>query len=116
MSVQEDKHQKMLKKFQKLDESWRQAQLGAKTEEVYKVITQVAIATVSLDLAKELDPDLAALKEQVKVASEPYSEGKKQNSLKIQFCVENLRSRGEDVPDVETFLSAAAKRLLDQQS
>jgi hypothetical protein len=115
MSVTDDPRQKQLKKFEKLPEEWRQSQLGAKTQEVYETITKVAIATVQLDLAKELDADLASLKEQVKTANEPYSEGRKTNNLKIQFLVDNLKSRGENVPDIECFLSAAAKKLLEQQ-
>ena len=116
MSVEKDAHQKKLEKFEKkLPEEWRQNQLGAKTPDIYQEITKVAIATVQLDMAKELDPDLASLAEQLKVAREPYTEGRKTNNLKIEFLVENLKSRGESVPDIECFLSAAAKKLLEQQ-
>ena len=115
MTIQDDKHEKQLKAFRKLDESWRQNQLAATTPDLYKEITKKAIATVQLDLAKELDPDLASLKEQVKMANEPYSEGRKTNSLSIRFLVDVLKGRGENVPSIEDFLSAAAKEVLSDK-
>jgi len=114
MSVQEDSRQKQLKKWQeKLPEEWRQNQLGADTAGIYKEITNVAMATVALEMAQKMDPDLAALKEQVKVANEPYQTGKKTNTMKIEFAVDVLKGRGEDVPSMDVFLSSAAKRMLN---
>ena len=116
MSVEDDSRQKQLKKYAKvLPEEWRENQLSAKTEAIYKEITSVAIATVMLEMAQKIDPDLAKLKEQLKEANKGYTEGKKVNTVKIEFLVDNLKSRGEDVPDAEVFLSAAAKRLLESE-
>ena len=116
MSVTDDPRTKQLKKFEKLPEEWRQNQLGAKTPELYQEITKTAINAVQQDLARELDPDLAVLKEQVKTAQEPYTQGKKTNNLKISFLVDVLKGRGENVPDIDSFLSAAAKKVLEEQS
>ena len=117
MSVEDDARQKQLKKYHKvLPEDWRESQLASKTEQVYKEITAVAIATVMLDMAMKMDPDLKQLREQLKTAQKSYTEGKKVNTVKIEFLVDNLKSRGENVPDAEVFLSAAAKRLLESEN
>ena len=117
MQVTEDSRQKQLKAFRKLPEEWRSAQLGTKDIQVlYKQITTVAINTVQLNIAKELDEDLKNLKEQVKNAQEVYTEGNKTNALKIKFLVDILRDRGEDVPDPEVFLKKAANGEIEEQS
>jgi hypothetical protein len=108
MSIQEDAHQKKLKKFAKLPEEWRQNQLGAHTPEAYKEILRCAMNIVQLAMAKEMDQDLKNLKEQVKNAQEQYTEGTKTNNLKISFLVDMLKGRGEDVPDPEDFIRKAA--------
>ena len=108
MTIKDDNRQKQLKKFSKLSEEWRSSQLSAQTPEVNKKIMECAINTVQLAIAKELDTDLASLKEQVKTAQEVYTEGTKTNNLKIQFLVDVLRSRGCDVPDPEDFIKKAA--------
>lgn len=108
MQTREDSRQKELKAFRKLPEEWRSQNMGAKTEEVYKEITKVAINNVQLNMAKEMDEDLKALQEQLKNAREVYTEGTKTNALKIKFLVDVLRSRGVDVPDPEVFLRKAA--------
>jgi ABC-type dipeptide/oligopeptide/nickel transport system ATPase component len=114
--ISDDPRQKQLKKYAKiLPEEWRENQLAATTEAIYKEITAVAIAAVQQDIAKAMDPDLAKLRAQVKDANHTYSEGKKVNTTKIEFLVDNLKSRGVDVPSAEDFLSAAAKRLLESE-
>ena len=109
MSTTKDSRQKQLEKWgKKLSEEWRQNQLGASTPDLYKSILKSAINIVQLAMAKELDQDLANLREQVKAAGAQYSEGAKQNHLQIEFLVDILRGRGEDVPDPEDFLRKAA--------
>lgn len=112
--IVEDQRQKELKAYKKLPEDWRNQQLGAQTPDVYKQILKSAINIVQLAIAKEMDQDLAALKEQVKVAQAIYSDGTKENNLKIKFLVDVLRGRGEDVPDPEDFVKQAANGELDE--
>lgn len=111
MVTSEDEKTKQYKRFKKLDEAWRNDMLGRPAEEVYKVITTTAINDVQLKLAKQFDEDLNRLKEQVKEAGAVYSEGAKQNKLEIEFLIECLRSRGEDVPSPEDFLKEAANAV-----
>jgi hypothetical protein len=109
MGIEKDKRQKQLEKWgKKLPEDWRQNQLGANTPDLYKSIIKSAMNIVQLAMAKELDEDLASLKEQVKDASAQYSDGTKQNHLQIEFLVDVLRGRGEDVPDPADFVRKAA--------
>lgn len=103
-----DPKEKQLKRFKALPEDWRNDVLGTRSnEDVNKLIRDAAINTIVLKLAKESDPDLAALKEQLATATEMYKEGEKQNNLKIEFLVEVLRSRGVDVPSIEDFIKGA---------
>jgi hypothetical protein len=113
MTIEEDSKKKQYKKFQKLDEAWREEQMSLQTPELYKKITSVAINDVQLMMAKEFDEDLKKLKEQVKVAGEPYSLGHKENVIRIEYLVECLKSRGEDVPSVSDFLKKAANGELE---
>lgn len=111
MTIEDDSKKKQYKKFQKLDEAWREEQMGAQTPDLYKKITQIAINDVQLAMAKEFDPDLKNLKEQVKVANEPYSLGHKENVTRIEFIVSCLKDRGENVPDIDQFIKAAANAV-----
>lgn len=110
MATELDSKAKQFKKFSKLDENWRQEQLSKQNPDVYKEITSTAIATVQLDLAKDLDEDLERLSEEIKTAREPYSLGRKSNNLKIQYLVQVLADRGENVDGLPGLLKQAAKR------
>jgi hypothetical protein len=110
MPIELDSKAKQLKKFSKLDEEWRNEQLGKQTPDVYKEITSTAIATVQLDLAKDLDVDLERLSEEIKVAREPYALGRKTNNLKVQYLVQVLADRGENVDGLPGLLKQAAKK------
>jgi len=112
MPIELDSKAKQLKKFSKLDESWRSEQLSKQTPDVYKEITSTAIATVQLDIAKDLDEDLERLKEEVKVAREPYTEGRKANNLKIQYLVQVLADRGENVDGLPGLLKQVARKAV----
>jgi len=114
MSVEEDSKKKQYKKFQKLDEAWRTDMMALDTPSVYKKIQEVAINDVQLTMAKNFDEDLKKLKEQVKVANEPYSQGAKENKIRLEYLLETLRSRGEDVPSVSDFIKEAANGELNE--
>jgi hypothetical protein len=107
--VDQDTKSKQLKKFAKLDEEWRSDQLGKQTPDIFKTISSTAIANVQLDIAKDLDEDLARLQEELKTAREPYSLGRKGNNLKIQFLVQVLSDRGENVDGLPGLLKQAAE-------
>ena len=94
---------KQFKKFQTLDEAWRNQMMSATDEEVHKKIIECTMKNIALEEAKELDPDLMRIKEEKKTAEEPYKEGKKENNIQAEFLVECLRSRGRDVPDAADF-------------
>jgi hypothetical protein len=99
------------KKFDKLLEpEWQEQMLGEKDNKVVdEEIRQAAMNLVTLEIAQKLDEDLANLKEQVKVAQEQYTTGKKENLCKIEFLVEMLRDRGVAVPSVGDFVKQAKK-------
>jgi uncharacterized protein YodC (DUF2158 family) len=102
---------KQFKKFQKLDEEWRNAAMSMKPEEINRLIRDAAVNIVNLRLAKELDEDIARLKEELATANEGYKAGDKENSLRIEFLVECLRSQGVVVGDFDkkSVLAAALK-------
>lgn len=91
------------KKFKTLDEEWCNSAQSMNREEIDNAVRTAAMNMVALEAAKELDEDLASLKEQVKVAGEIYTQGRKENLLKIEFLVGVLRGRGIEVPDAKDF-------------
>lgn len=103
-------------KFDKLDQEWRAGMLSADDNKVNSTIVQSAISLISLELAKKLDEDLISLREQLKTASEQYSQGKKENTLRIEFLIEILRSRGIAVPDIEDYVKSAKQSLVDDNT
>lgn len=102
---------KQFKKFQKLDEEWRNAAMSMKPEEINRLIRDAAVNLVNLRLAKELDEDIARLKEELATANEGYKAGDKESSLRIEFLVECLRSQGIVMGDFnkKTVLAQAMK-------
>lgn len=109
-----DPKEKQFKDFKKLDEEWRNEEMGKQTAEVYKDIVSRAMNIVRLDMAKDFDEDLKRLAEELKTAREPYTEGKKTNNLEIRFLIEVLKSRGEKVPGIEDFMQSAAAAAAEQ--
>jgi hypothetical protein len=107
--IESDSKAKQLKKFSKIDEQWRSEQLSKNAPDLFQVITRVAINTVELDLAKDEDEDLARLQEELKVAREPYTLGRKENNLKIQYLVQVLKDRGVDVDGIRGLVKKAVK-------
>ncbi len=91
-------------KFSALEESWRDEKMSRQNEDINSDIVETVMNLVALEAAKALDTDLQSLQEQVKVAREVYTEGKKSNLLKIEFLIEVLRSRGLNVPGVKDFV------------
>ena len=87
--------EKQTKRFEKLDEEWRVDMMGRKDhEDLNKAIRECAISIVELRLAKEIDEDLARIREELATANEGYKKGEKENTLRIEFLVECLKSRG----------------------
>ena len=109
MGIEFDSKAKQLKKFAKLSDDWRDDQLSKQTPDIFKAISATAIANVQLDIAKDLDEDLARLQEDLKTAREPYTLGRKENNLKIQFLVQVLSDRGENVDGLHGLLKQAAE-------
>lgn len=112
MAILKNPKEKINKKFAKiLDADWRIAQIAKTKEELFKDISTCAMNIVALKAAKELDTDLSSLKEQVKTATEMYSEGDKVNSTKIHFMTEILVERGVSVPGIGDFLRNALNEV-----
>jgi hypothetical protein len=107
--IENDSKAKQLKKFSKIDEEWRSEQLSKKAPDLFQTITKIAINTVELDLAKDEDEDLARLQEELKVAREPYTLGRKENNLKIQYLVQVLKDQGVNVEGIPGLLKKAVK-------
>ena len=73
-----------------LDVEWRDRIAAAGVDEINEAIAKVAKDQEAMDQAKDADDDLASLKEQVKVAMQPYNDGRKANRLKIRYAVQVL--------------------------
>jgi DUF438 domain-containing protein len=116
MGIEFDSKAKQLKKFAKLDEGWRSDQLSKQTPDIFKTISATAIANVQLDIAKDLDEDLARLQDEFKTAGEGYKLGRKENNLKIQFLVQVLSDRGENLDGLAGLLKQAAEQVAKQGS
>lgn len=91
------------KRFETLSEDFRNDFMSRTTEDIYKNGMQFVSNIFAIDAAKELDSDLATLKEQVKSAEEGYKENKKSNQTKIEFLIDVLKSRGVAIASVEDF-------------
>jgi hypothetical protein len=107
--IENDSKAKQLKKFSKLDDEWRSEQLSKKAPDLFQTITKIAIDTVELDLAKDEDQDLARLQEELKTAREPYTLGRKENNLKIQYLVQVLKDQGVNVEGISGLVKKAVK-------
>jgi hypothetical protein len=83
---------------------------------MYKDVVRVAMNDIQLELAKQADQDLKQKQEEAKVAGEQYREGHKANKLKLEFLTECLRSRGEDVPSIEDFLTKVANGEITEEN
>lgn len=111
----DDTKQKQYKRFQQLDEDWRNDMLSRSDDDIQQTIVKAALANVGLDLAKALDQDLARIKEELATANEMYREGKKTNNIRVEFLAEVLRGRGRDIPGPEDFVKGAQKKVSDSK-
>jgi DNA polymerase III delta prime subunit len=98
---------KAKEKFSELSDDWKSDMYAANEESVRKTISQLAMNMIALEIAKASDTDLISLKEQVKAASEVYSNGRKDGVLRITFLREVLELKGVDVPSLKDFLKDA---------
>lgn len=80
--------------FNLLPDEFKDAVATKTVEELNLTIAEVAKGEAVNQEAKEDDEDLASLKEQVKDASAPYSEGTKMNKTKIAFLRQALKDKG----------------------
>lgn len=81
--------------FEGLDKEFRSAIEGSDETQIRSKIAEVAIAQAQLMDLKEEDMDLAEKQVLVKDAAEQYTDGTKQNKLKIKFAKQMLESRGK---------------------
>lgn len=101
------------KKFKKLDQEWRDDMLGRGTPQLYKSVVEYVFNLIGLEMAKEVDEDLHQLKEALKTANEVYTEGKKVNTLRVEFIRQVLEDRGEAVPGLKDFIRAAKDEVVE---
>jgi hypothetical protein len=107
--LDEKAQKKRDRKFATLPEEWRNQMMASNRSdvEIDSEIKKAAVSLVNLELAKALDEDLIALREQLQVAQSVYTEGKKENLIRIEFLIDVLRSRGRDVPSVQSYIKSA---------
>jgi hypothetical protein len=84
------------KKFDILDEDWKDKFASAGTEDLNLEIAKVAKDQEALEKTQDEDQDLASAKEQAKEAGAVYRDGKKANRAKIQWLVQVLGDRGAE--------------------
>ncbi len=82
--------------YEDLDGDFKDAVSSMKDEEIRARIAKVAMDQQALEEAKKNDEDLKQRQDAVKVAMEPYREGKKACQLRIKFCRMVLDSRGQE--------------------
>ncbi len=87
--------------YENLDEDFKDAVASMKEEDIRKKIAEVALNQAAMDQAMENDLDLQEKKEQLKVCTEPYSEARKANKLKIKYCRQILENQGKDTGTAE---------------
>lgn len=80
--------------FSELDQDFKSALEAMSESEINVKIAEIAKNQEDLDTAKKDDVDLQNLKEQVKVALEPYSQATKANKQSIKYAYQILKSRG----------------------
>lgn len=85
--------------FADVPEEFRNSIDSSTDEEINKKIAEVAKNDAALKEAKKADEDLKRLKEQVKVANEPYADAAKANAGRIGYARYVLSSRGKDAGD-----------------
>lgn len=82
--------------FADLSKEFREKAEGTMDEQTLRsMISETAISQAQLMDAKDEDLDLAEKQEQVKFASEVYTDGTKQNKLKIKFAKQRLEELGK---------------------
>jgi hypothetical protein len=81
--------------FSELSSEFKDKIASATTEEINNEIAQVAKCEAENQETKKKDEDLAAKREAVGMAMEPYKELSKVNKQKIGFCMLVLSDRGQ---------------------
>lgn len=82
-------------KFDDLPEEFKSAMESSNCDEIRLKVCQVSLDQVELNLAKELDQDLAEKAEAYKEAGAMYREGSAMNKLKIAYMKEMLEAKGD---------------------
>lgn len=85
--------------FSIIPEEFKDAVAGGDEAGIRDRIAKCALDDEALRKAQKDDLDLSNLKEQVKLANEPYKEGFKMNRLKVQFCQRVLEDKGKEAGD-----------------
>lgn len=81
--------------FDDLPEEFKNALSGMKEQEIRQKISEIALDEEENTRTKQEDEDLKNLKEQVKLANEPYSDRSKMNKSKIRFARRVLEDQGK---------------------
>jgi hypothetical protein len=74
---------------------WYNALNDSTDEDIRQRVSEVAFSEATNQQAKEDDEDLANLKEQVKLANEPYAQATKVHKAQIRYAKSLLEARGK---------------------
>lgn len=80
--------------FSDVPQEFRDSVDAGDREEIRRLISQVALDQVELELAQVADEDYQRIKEQYKEAGAIYREGTKVNKLKIKYAQRVFEDKG----------------------
>lgn len=86
--------EKLLKKFEKIDEDWRDRVSAQSVDELRATLVEVTKNEALNQETKEQDTDLASCKEAYDTAVGPYKDGTAMNKLKIKYALRCLKAKG----------------------
>ncbi len=93
-TIEGNSDEKLLKKFEKIDEDWRNRVGAMAADELKAILVEVTKAESVNQETKEEDLDLAQCKEAYETAAFGYKDATAMNKLKIKYALRALKARG----------------------
>ena len=94
MPVDMDADAKLLKKFEKIEEAWRDRVGAMGVDELKAMVVEVTKNEAQNQEVKEMDEDLQRAKAEYDTANLGYKEATTINKLKVKFTLRHLKAKG----------------------
>lgn len=92
--TEKSEQEKRDKRFEKLEETFRDAIAQSSTDEIRKRVSEIALLEADERELLAMDPDVNQAKDALKELMEPYRENLKEFKLKIEYCKWSLEQKG----------------------